>query len=108
VRPDAQAMYAVSLPIDNTLERFELKAQLFDNENKVLASARIRLSRAQIEQGIDGNSLIVIHKGDALWRIAYKSYGAGIRYVDIVRQNATEIDDPDLIYPDQIFVIPNG
>jgi nucleoid-associated protein YgaU len=108
VRPDAQAMYAVSLPVDNTLERFELKAQLFDNENKVLASARIRLNRAQIEQGIDGNSLIVIHKGDALWRIAYKSYGAGIRYVDIVRQNATEIDDPDLIYPDQIFVIPNG
>jgi nucleoid-associated protein YgaU len=107
-RPDAQSMYAVSLPIDKSLESFEVKAQLFDADNNALASARIRLSQAQIEQGMDGNSLIVIHKGDALWRIAYKSYGAGIRYVDIVRQNATEIDDPDLIYPDQIFVIPNG
>ena len=107
-RPDPQSMYAVSLPIDKSLESFEVKAQLFDADNNALASARIRLSQAQIEQGMDGNSLIVIHKGDALWRIAYKSYGAGIRYVDIVRQNATEIDDPDLIYPDQIFVIPNG
>ena len=107
-RPDAQSIYAVSLPIDKSLESFEVKAQLFDADNNALASARIRLSQAQIEQGMDGNSLIVIHKGDALWRIAYKSYGAGIRYVDIVRQNATEIDDPDLIYPDQIFVIPNG
>ncbi len=59
-------------------------------------------------EGLDGNALIVVQKGDALWRIAYKTYGAGIRYVDIVRQNSTKINDPDLIYPDQIFVIPNG
>jgi nucleoid-associated protein YgaU len=41
-----------------------------------------------------------------LWHIAYSSYGEGIRYVDIVRRNASAIDDPDLIFPNQIFAVP--
>ena len=44
---------------------------------------------------------------DALWRIAYSSYGEGVRFVDIVRRNAGAISDPDLIFPNQIFTIPD-
>jgi nucleoid-associated protein YgaU len=50
--------------------------------------------------------MVVVQRGDALWRIAYSSYGEGIRYVDIVRRNASAIDNPDLIFPNQIFTLP--
>ena len=51
--------------------------------------------------------MMVIHKGDALWRIAYRTYGEGVRYVDIFKRNNARITNPDLIYPDQIFAIPD-
>ena len=107
-KPDDNAMYAMMVPIDPDQDRFRLKSILRNADGNPIASASINLSKSQIAEGLDGNALIVVQKGDALWRIAYKTYGAGIRYVDIVRQNPTKINDPDLIYPDQIFVIPNG
>ena len=41
-------------------------------------------------------------------RIAYRRFGDGIRYVDIVRRNQRDIVDPDLIYPKQIFAVPKS
>ena len=107
-KPDDRAMYAMIVPIDPSQDRLRLKSILRDGANNQIASASINLTKSQLAEGLSGNALIVVQKGDALWRIAYKTYGAGIRYVDIVRQNSTKITDPDLIYPDQIFVIPNG
>lgn len=78
-----------------------------DDNGTALASARIILSKSKLDETLSGNALVVVQKGDALWRIAYRAYGQGIRYVDIYSSNANEIDDPDLIYPDQIFIIPN-
>lgn len=107
-KPDDKSMYTAAFTVDKSQESFVLKSTLRDDEGQAIASAQIKLSQAQIAEGLNGNDLIVVQKGDALWRIAYKTYGAGIRYVDIVRQNPTKINDPDLIYPDQIFIIPNG
>ena len=74
--------------------------------DETLAETQLMISRTQLAAGLDGSLMVVVHKGDALWRIAYRSYGQGVRYVDIVRRNADEIDDPDLIYPNQIFAVP--
>ncbi|MEO1198754.1 MAG: LysM peptidoglycan-binding domain-containing protein [Pseudomonadota bacterium] len=49
---------------------------------------------------------VVIERGDNLWRIARQIYGRGIRYTLIFEANRSQIDDPDLIFPDQIFTIP--
>ena len=43
-----------------------------------------------------------------LWRIAYQQMGKGVRYVDIVRRNKQDIINPDLIYPKQIFAVPQS
>ena len=43
-----------------------------------------------------------------LWRIAYHQLGEGVKYVDIVRRNKQDITDPDLIYPKQIFAVPQS
>jgi len=45
-------------------------------------------------------------RGDSLWRISSHFYGNGIRYKQIYAANASQIRDPWLIYPGQIFVLP--
>ncbi|MEM7423543.1 MAG: LysM peptidoglycan-binding domain-containing protein, partial [Pseudomonadota bacterium] len=49
---------------------------------------------------------VVVQRGDALWRIAEQYYGEGIRYSMIYGANTELIRDPDLIYPGQVFSIP--
>lgn len=49
---------------------------------------------------------ITIQRGDNLWRIAEQHYGDGIRYSLIFGANSDLIRDPDLIYPDQVFTVP--
>lgn len=50
---------------------------------------------------------IRIRRGDDLWSIAERLYGSGERYTAIYRANRKQIRDPDLIYPGQVFVLPN-
>lgn len=49
---------------------------------------------------------IVVQRGDYLWKFAEQYYGRGIRYSVIYQANAHLIRDPDLIYPGQIFTVP--
>jgi len=79
---------------------------LHDGEGSIVATYELPVATRDLSQGLDGSKLVIVQQGDALWRIAYRSYGEGIKYVDIVRRNAAAIDDPDLIFPNQIFAIP--
>ena len=51
---------------------------------------------------------MIIRRGDNLWRIARRNYGEGIRYTTIFQANRDQIRDPDLIYPGQVFDIPEN
>ncbi len=53
--------------------------------------------------------LYTVVKGDHLWGIARKKehYGNGFAWPVIYRANRDQIKNPDLIYPKQIFKIPN-
>lgn len=86
--------------------RVALMFSLFDETGAVVATYDLPVTMRDLEIGLDGSKMVVVNKGDALWRIAYRSYGEGVRYVDIVRRNAANIDDPDMIYPNQIFALP--
>ena len=83
-----------------------VKITLRDEDDEALASTELMINKNQLQAGLDGSLMVVVHKGDALWRIAYRSYGQGVRYVDIFKRNADKINDPDLIYPNQIFAVP--
>lgn len=56
----------------------------------------------------EGQRYVVIQPGDYLWKIARRTYGQGIRYLTIFEANREQIRDPDLIYPGQVFVLPEG
>ena len=52
--------------------------------------------------------VVIIRKGDNLWRISRRLYGDGVRYTTIYQANQDQIRDPDLIYPGQVFLTPEG
>ena len=49
---------------------------------------------------------VIVQPGNSLWRIARRLFGEGFRYVHIYDANQTQIRDPDLIYPGQVFEVP--
>ncbi|SNY93853.1 Nucleoid-associated protein YgaU, contains BON and LysM domains [Cohaesibacter sp. ES.047] len=51
---------------------------------------------------------VIIRRGDNLWQIARRVYGAGIRYSTIFDNNVDQIRDPNWIYPGQVFKLPQG
>jgi nucleoid-associated protein YgaU len=71
-------------------------------------AARIELpfqrDRVQEEGLVDGR--LIVQPGANLWRIARRVYGRGTRYTVIYQANREQIRDPDLIYPGQLFSVP--
>ncbi|WP_311136123.1 MULTISPECIES: LysM peptidoglycan-binding domain-containing protein [Pseudooceanicola] len=49
---------------------------------------------------------VTVQKGNSLWAIARDRYGEGTLYVQVFRANRDLIRNPDLIYPGQIFTLP--
>jgi nucleoid-associated protein YgaU len=90
-----------------------------DETGKVLArvetpfeQAKIRLAEGSANG--DGATLsaagrsIVVQPGNSLWKMARESYGEGVRYTVIYEANKDQIANPDLIYPGQVFSVPEG
>ena len=102
----ADGQWQLSGPIDASQPRITLDFSLYDNGGQQVATYQLPIKTRELSSGLDGSEMVIVQRGDALWRIAYRSYGKGVRYVDIVRRNAAAINDPDLIYPNQIFAIP--
>jgi LysM domain-containing protein len=48
----------------------------------------------------------VVSRGDSLWRISRAAYGDGARYTVIYDANHQQIRNPNLIYPGQVFILP--
>lgn len=53
-------------------------------------------------------SVVTVQPGNTLWGIADDNYGTGFLYVRVFEANRDQIRDPDLIYPGQIFAVPEG
>jgi nucleoid-associated protein YgaU len=49
-----------------------------------------------------------VTRGDSLWRISRLRFGKGMRYTVIYEANASQIRNPDLIYPGQLLVMPQN
>ncbi|WP_425039384.1 LysM peptidoglycan-binding domain-containing protein [Primorskyibacter sp. S187A] len=51
--------------------------------------------------------VLTVQPGNTLWAIARERYGDGVLYVRVFEANRDRIRDPDLIYPGQVFDIPD-
>ena len=56
--------------------------------------------------GSSAMKAITVQQGATLWAIARDRYGDGLLYLRVFEANADAIRDPDLIYPGQVFTLP--
>jgi nucleoid-associated protein YgaU len=49
---------------------------------------------------------VTVQPGFTLWGIAQERYGDGVLYVQVFEANRDKIKDPNLIYPGQVFSVP--
>ena len=52
-------------------------------------------------------NIVTVQPGNTLWAIARKRYGDGLLYVQVFESNRDKIKNPDLIYPGQLFDLPD-
>lgn len=78
-----------------------LRADETDADSRVYARAEVPFS---VKKGADPSVRII--RGDNLWTIARHVYGSGFDYTIIYKANKNQIKNPDLIYPEQVFVLP--
>ena len=50
---------------------------------------------------------VTVQPGFTLWGIAQDRYGDGVMYVQVFEANKDKIKDPNLIYPGQVFSVPD-
>ena len=82
-----------------------LIVNLINKEGKIVAKDQINVY-GEILKNAGNKTLLVVQKGDALWKIAYQRLGGGEKYVDIIKLNKNKINNPDLIFPKQLFILP--
>jgi len=83
-----------------------LRVDQVGSSGAVVARVESPFSRAEAAFDMPAEAIVVVQPGNSLWRIARRSYGAGLRYTVIYEANRAQIGDPDLIYPGQVFVVP--
>ncbi|MEM7490083.1 MAG: LysM peptidoglycan-binding domain-containing protein [Pseudomonadota bacterium] len=54
-----------------------------------------------------GAEAVTVQPGFTLWAISEGHFGEGVQYVQIFEANREIIRDPDLIYPGQVFALPD-
>ena len=87
--------------------RYDLTAVERTGAGEVLSRIRLPFLRADPVTDFGEGRLVVVQPGNSLWRIARRTYGKGIQYAVIYAANRAQIGNPDLIFPGQIFTLPN-
>ena len=77
-------------------------------DEKVIATLETPIRQTDLSGISISENAIVVQPGNSLWRISRRFYGRGILYTLIFKANNSQISDPDLIYPGQIFDIPKS
>lgn len=100
-----QASGGWSLVLDGTVPegRHQLRLDAADPKGQRLGELSLSFVRVAPPPGA---LAVDIQPGNNLWRIAQHSYGDGLLYTEIFQANRTKINDPNLIYPGQVFAVP--
>jgi nucleoid-associated protein YgaU len=82
---------------------YHLRCEATGEDGKALGQLALIFDRRAPPAGY---AAVDIQPGNNLWRIAQRSYGDGLRYAEIYQANREQIHDPNLIYPGQVFAVP--
>ena len=86
---------------------YKLRVDQVDKAGKVLSRVSMPFSRADPLADLPPEPFIIVQPGNSLWRLAHRTYGTGFKFTTIYEANRDQIKDPDLIFPGQVFALPN-
>jgi nucleoid-associated protein YgaU len=72
----------------------------------IAAGSPSQVTTAPTLQPVKG--AVIIRRGDSLWRISKRAYGRGVRYSTIYLANQDQIQNPNRIWPGQVFQMPDS
>ena len=91
--------------------RYVLRVDEIDEDGNVTSRVESPFQREYPEDVREAkatnDTTYTVQPGNSLWIIATGRYGDGLRYHQIFSANKDQIRDPDLIYPGQVFAIPD-
>ena len=79
-----------------------------DEAGRPAYAIEVPFERARPDEVALRDGKVVVQPGNSLWRISRRVYGRGAQYTVIYEANADQIRDPELIYPGQIFSLPDA
>lgn len=90
--------------------RYVLRVDEIDDDGNVTSRVESPFQREYPEDVREAKAssatTYTVQPGNSLWIIATGRYGEGMRYHQIFSANKDQIRDPDLIYPGQVFSLP--
>ena len=104
---DARGAYRVTPTSPVPPGAYAMRVDQIGTAGTVGSRVEIPFVRAAQTDLSTGERRIIVQPGDYLWEIARQTYGTGFRFVVIYRANADQIRNPDLIYPGQVFTLPD-
>jgi nucleoid-associated protein YgaU len=107
VTADAAGVWSATSPQAVSSGQLELRLDQLASNGAVAQRVALPFPQAAAIEPAPGQNYVV-QRGNSLWRIAQRAYGAGTRYVTIYSANPDQIRNPDKIYPGQIFKIPKS
>lgn len=87
--------------------RYTLQIIQLDENGRPKYAIEVPFEQASREDIIFRDGNVIVQPGNNLWVIARRAYGDGFQYTVIYEANQDQIRDPDLIYPGQIFRVPD-
>ncbi len=109
VTADAGGLWQMTPGNALAIGRHQLRLEQFDPAGALVARMELPFLRAAPEAiRALAPGEVIVQPGTTLWRIARNAYGTGTLYTVIYLANADQITDPNLIYPGQIFTLPQG
>ena len=98
-----------NIELKSTLKskKYMIRVDQVNLSAKVLERIELPFVKAPVIEATTEKATVIIQPGNSLWRIAAKVYGSGFRYTEIYEANIDQIRDPNLIYPGQVFKIPD-
>lgn len=101
---DAAGTWSITLDRGVPVGHYQLRLEAHGEKG---GAARLALTFDRIAPPA-GFAAVNVQPGNSLWRIAERSFGEGPRYAEIYQANRTQIRDPNLIYPGQVFALPTA
>ncbi|WP_299428462.1 LysM peptidoglycan-binding domain-containing protein [uncultured Shimia sp.] len=105
----AQADAAATEPTSVPSETAQAQPEEVTSPEQTTATSEAELEPAGEPEPVTAQPpvrIVTVQPGATLWAIARDRYGEGQLYLQVFEANKDKIRDPDLIYPGQVFSVP--